>query len=163
MTIDATVNGAFCEDPAESRVVGITGYAPVPSGSDNQKGGQHSLAVHNLFISKFSRNPEAAFLFSSWALSKDIQLKAMELVPHSGVSSLGAMQGPAFTEKYGAFKDGMLEAISKANVDYLPTIPQASEIIDRVGRAISEVLAGTRSAKDALETVNREINENVLR
>jgi len=163
MTIDATVNGAYCENPDESLIVGKTGYAPVPSGSDKQLGGQHSLAVHELFISKFSKNPEAAFLFATWALNKEQQLKAMEIEPHCGVSSLGAMEGPVFQEKYGAFKDGMLEAISKANVGYIPTTPEASEIIDRVGRALSEVLAGTKTAKDALEAVNTDINTNVIK
>ncbi len=163
MTIDATVNGAFCEDPAESSIVGKVGYAPVPSGSENQKGGQHSLAVHSLFISKFSKNPEAAFLFASWALSKDIQIRSMEIEAHSGVSSLAAMESPQFAEKYGAFTEGMLNALAQANSDYLINIPEASEIIDRVGRAITEALAGSKTAEDALVGVTNDINTNVLK
>ena len=48
ITLDATVNGAYIEDPAESSVVGKVGYAPVPMKSTSPKGGSSSLAVHSL-------------------------------------------------------------------------------------------------------------------
>ena len=163
MTIDATVNGAYCEDPSESDIVGKVGYAPVPAfeGAE-QFGGQHSLAVHAMFLSKFSPNPEAAFLFMSWAMSADVQSRSMEIEAHSGVTSLSAMESPAFQEKYGAFKDGMLAALAEANPDYIPQTEQAQEIISRVGAAMSEVLAGTKTAEEALTKVNEEVNAEVL-
>lgn len=164
MTIDATVNGAYCEDPNESLVVGKVGYAPVPAAAGvAQKGGQHALAVHEMFISKFSKNPEAAFLFMTWALSPETQSKCMEIESHSGVSSLSAMQSDAFKAKYGAFTDGMLAALDKANVDYIPQNQFAQEIINRVGTAMSQVLAGTKSAADALTAVNEEVNTEVIK
>lgn len=164
MTIDATVNGAYCEDPNESVIVGKVGYAPVPAGEGVvQQGGQHALAVHEMYISKFSKNPEAAFMFMTWALSAQTQAKCMQIESHCGVSSLGAMQSDVFKEKYGAFTDGMLAAIDQANVDYVPQNQFAQEIINRVGTAMSQVLAGTKSAQDALTEVNQVVNTEVIK
>lgn len=163
MTFDATVNGAFNEDPKESQIVGKVGYVPVPKGTDNLQGGQSSLAVHGLYINKFSKNPEAAFMFASWATSKGVQIKSLESASNCGISSKGAMESPEFNKKYGSFKDGMLEAIKSGNTEYLPSVPQASEIIEKVGTALSQCLAGTKSPKDALAEVNDDINKNVLK
>ncbi|MBX9928461.1 MAG: hypothetical protein K2X99_06055, partial [Gemmatimonadaceae bacterium] len=46
ITLDATVNGAFNEDPAVSSIVGKVGYIPVPVETDAPLGGSSSLAVH---------------------------------------------------------------------------------------------------------------------
>lgn len=150
MTIDATVNGAFNEDPAVSTVVGKVGYAPVPTQTDNPKGGSSSLAAFGLYVAADSRQQEAAWLFTSWATSKQAQIKSLELEPNSGVTSIAAMASDVFTQRYGAFKDAMLESISRGNTQYLPTVPQASEIINNTGIAVSKVLTGTASAADAL-------------
>jgi len=163
MTIDATVNGAFAEAPAESAIVGKVGYIPVPKGVEDGHGGPCSLAVHGLFINKFGKNPEAAFLFATWAVSKDVQTKAFAIEPNSGISSIGAMESPLFAEKYGAFKEGMLAALSVSNPDYLPSVPQSAEIIDHVGAALSQVLAGRKTAEQAMKDVNTLVNTEVLR
>jgi len=164
MTIDATVNGAYCEDASESSIVGKVGYAAVPAFEGaTQYGGQHSLAVHPMYLSKFSQNPEAAFLFMSWAMSPDVQSQCMSIEPHSGVTSLAAMQSDAFQQLYGAFVDGMLEALAQANPNYTPQNAEAQEIINRVGAAMSEVLAGTKTAEEALTKVNQEVNTEVLK
>lgn len=150
MTLDATVNGAFNEDPAVSSVVGKVGYAPVPVQTDNPKGGSSSLATFGMYVAADSRQQEAAWLFVSWATSKQAQIKSLELEPNSGVTSMAAMASEVFTERFGAFKEAMLESISRGNPQYLPTVPQASEIINNTGIAVSKVLAGTASAADAL-------------
>jgi ABC-type glycerol-3-phosphate transport system substrate-binding protein len=164
ISIDATVNGAFNEDPNESSVVGKVGYAPVPQAAGVKlQGGQHSLAVHHLYLSKYSKNKEAAFLFMSWATSGPTQTKGLELEPNSGATSKMAMNSSVYQEKFGAFRDGMLEALSKANTGYLPEIPEANEMFNRVGVALSQVLAGKKSAEDALKDVNEELNTQVLK
>ena len=158
MTIDATVNGAFNENPDESSVVGKVGYAPVPMSSESPKGGSSSLAVHGFYLSKTSRNPEAAWLFMSWATNAAQQTQSLTTDPHSGVTSLAAMNSDAFIERYGAFRDAMLEAIDRGNPQYLPNIPQANEIINNTGIAISQVLTGSKDAQSALTAANDENN-----
>ena len=164
MTIDATVNGAFDEDPSGSVIVGKVGYAPVPQAAGvTLKGGQHSLAVHHLYLSSYSKHKDAAFKFMTWATSKQTQIKGFAIAPNSGASSKSALYSKNFQSKYGAFVDGMLAALGKANQNYLPQVPEANEIINKTGVAISQVLAGARPAADALKEVNDDINANILK
>lgn len=150
ITLDATVNGAFNEDPAVSSIVGKVGYIPVPVETDAPLGGSSSLAVHSLYISSASANKEAAWLFSSWATAKEQQIKSLEIAPNSGVTSQAALDSEAFNSRYGAFKDAMIASINQGNPQYLPTVAAANEIINNAGIAVSKVLAGTASATEAL-------------
>ncbi|GGA93976.1 sugar ABC transporter substrate-binding protein [Brucella endophytica] len=150
MTMDATVNGAFNEDPSISSVVGKVGYVPVPVETDKLKGGSSSLAVHSFYVSSASQHKEAAWLFASWATAKEQQIKSFGIAPNSGVTSLAALNSEAFNKRYGAFKDAMLASINIGNPQYLPTVEAANEIINNTGIAVSKVLAGSATAKDAL-------------
>lgn len=150
ITLDATVNGAFNEDPSVSTVVGKVGYAPVPVETSNTKGGSSSLGAHSLYIASASANKEAAWLFISWATAKQQQIKSLAIAPNSGVTSTAAFASEDFTSRYGAFKDAMIASINQGNPQYLPTVPVANEIINNAGIAVSKVLAGTASATDAL-------------
>ncbi|MBN7804527.1 sugar ABC transporter substrate-binding protein [Agrobacterium rosae] len=154
MTMDATVNGAFNEDPSVSSVVGKVGYVPVPAQSDNLKGGSSSLAVHSLYVTSASQQKEAAWLFASWATAKQQQIKSFDLAPNSGVTSQGAMNSDEFNKRYGTFKEAMLASIARGNPQYLPTVQAANEIINNAGIAVSKAIAGTASAKDALAEAN---------
>lgn len=161
MTLDATVNGAFNEDSSVSTVVGKVGYAPVPVQTDNPKGGSSSLAVFSLNVAAASQQQEAAWLFVSWATSKKQQIHSLDTDPNSGVTSIAAMNSPAFNKRYGAFKDAMLASLAKGNPQYIPTVPQANELVNNTGIAVSKVLAGTASAADALKEAN-EMNNAAL-
>ena len=163
MTIDAPVNGAFNEDERESAIAGLVGYAPVPVADGAELiGGQHSLAVHHLYVSRYSKAQEAAFLFISWATSKEVQARGFTIEPHSGVTSVSALDSDAFQDRYGAFVPGMLAALEQANQNYLPQVPESNEIINLTGIALSRVLSNQSSAREALTEVTREINRNVL-
>jgi multiple sugar transport system substrate-binding protein len=154
MTLDATVNGAFNEDASVSSVVGKVGYVPVPVETDKLKGGSSSLAVHSLYISSATKQKEAAWIFAAWATAKQQQIKSFGLAPNSGVTSLAALNSEEFNKRYGAFKDAMLASINAGNPQYLPTVAAANEIINNAGIAVSKVLAGTATAKDALAEAN---------
>ena len=161
MTLDATVNGAFNEDPAVSTVAGKVGYAPVPVQTTTPKGGSSSLAVFNLHVASDSQQKEAAWLFASWATSKQQQIHSLETDPNSGVTSLAAMNSEAFNKRYGAFKEAMLASLANGNPQYIPTVPQANELVNNAGIAVSKVLAGTTTAADALKEAN-DLNNAAL-
>lgn len=165
MTIDATVNGAYCEDPKESSIVGKVGYAPVPSEVKDGYGGPASLAVHGFFINNAieQKQKEAAFLFGSWATSAAVQQETIALEPHSGLTSIKAMNSDAFKSKYGAFSEDMIKALNVANPNYMPTISQANEVINKVGTALSQSLAGSKTPEEALKEVCRDVNTNILK
>ncbi len=165
MTIDATVNGAFCEDPNESEIVGKVGYAPVPAETTDGYGGPGAFAVHGFYINSAveDRQKEAAFLFGSWATSAKVQEEGFKVEPHSGLTSVSAMESDAFREKYGAFSDAMIKALDTANPNYIPTVAEANEIINKVGTALSQCLAGSQTPEQALTAVTKDINDNVLK
>ncbi|MBZ9846377.1 ABC transporter substrate-binding protein [Mesorhizobium sp. CA5] len=163
ITLDATVNGAYNEDPAVSTVVGKVGYVPVPMKSTSPKGGSSSLAVHSMYVSAESKNQEAAALFATWATAKEQQLKSIETDPNSGVTSLSALNSDSFGKRYGAFKEGMIAAINAGNPQYLPTVEKANEIINNTGIAVSKALAGTASAADALKEADDANNAALAR
>lgn len=162
MTLDATVNGAFNEDPSVSTVAGKVGYAPVPVQTAKPKGGSSSLSVFGLYVANASKQKEAAWLFISWATSRQQQIHSLDTDPNSGVTSLGAMNSPVFDKRYGAFKEAMLASLANGNPQYLPTVPQANEIINNAGIAVSKVIAGTASAVDALKEAN-DLNNAALK
>ncbi len=163
MTLDATVNGAYNEDPAVSSVVGKVGYVPVPMKSASPKGGSSSLAVHSFYVSADSQNQEAAAVFAAWATAKEQQSKSMETYPNSGVTSLAALNGESFGKRYGTFKDAMLAAINAGNPQYLPTIDKANEVINNTSIAVSKALAGSASATDALKEADKANNAALAR
>lgn len=165
MTIDATVNGAYCEDPDESEIVGKVGYAPVPAAVENEEGGPAALAVHGFYINNAieDKQKEAAFLFGSWATSAEVQEKAMDIEPHCGITSLTAIESDAFQEKYAAFANDMVAALEVANPLYVPTNTEANEIINKVGTALSKCLVESDNIPAILEEVNDDVNNNVLK
>ncbi len=81
-------------------------------------------------------------------------MKSVELNPNAGVSSLSAINSAAFAKRYGAFKDGMLAALKNGNANYLPAVPQSTQIINNTGIALSQALAGTQSVESALQQAN---------
>ncbi|QKJ86287.1 multiple sugar transport system substrate-binding protein [Paramixta manurensis] len=163
MTIDSTVNGGFNEDPKESTVVGKVGYAPVPAQPGEHPGNSGALQVHGLYIASASKHQDAAWKFISWATDKQTQMKSVELNPNAGVSSLSAINSDAFAKRYGAFKDGMLAALKKGNARYLPTVPQATQIINNTGIALSQALAGTQTVESALQQANSRNDKALAR
>ncbi len=162
ITLDATTNGAYNEDPNESQVVGKVGYISTPLAPGVDPQGTSALAVHSLMINKASANPEAAFLFASWASNKEQQIRGLEIEPHCSVTSLAAMDSDIFNTKYGAFKEAMLAAIENGSPDYMPTNADANEVIEKIGTALSEIMVGNKDAATVMTEATADINTNVL-
>ncbi|WP_457100781.1 extracellular solute-binding protein [Microbacterium sp. P5_E9] len=160
MTIDATANGPFNEDPEASVVAGKVGYAPIPYAiSDPPTSGNtnNSLNVHALYLSSFSKNKEAAYKFMAWATSEEVQNNAVETTEAIGVTHNAVLEGDAYAEKYGPFRDAMLAQLATGNVNYLPAGTDANAIITEVGQALSRTLAGEANAEDALNAAQDAI------
>jgi len=160
MTIDATANGPFNEDPDSSVVAGKVGYAPIPyaiSGPPTTGNTNNSLNVHALYLSSFSKNKEAAYKFMAWATSEDVQNNAVETTEAVGVTLNSVLEGDAYAEKYGPFQDAMLAQLATGNINYLPAGTDANAIITEVGQALSRTLAGEADAEDALNAAQEAI------
>jgi len=165
MTMDATVNGAYNETSDESTVAGKVGYAVIPIQAEESKlyGYPHSLYAHGLYLSKFSKNPEAAFMFMSWATNADFQYKSLQISPDCGATSKTVFESDVFKEKYGAFAQAIVNSVNRGNPDFAPANKEANEVKSLVCAAVSSVLAGQDTAENALKTVTEEINKNVLK
>lgn len=154
MTIDATVNGALAEDKEKSKVAGKVGYAVFPKGPGESGA---SIAVHGLYLSKFSKHKDAAYEFIKWATSKKVQLESLNVDPHCGITRRSVLQSSAFADKFGPFKDAIIGSIEDGNIQYVPRLGETFELTSRVGVALSEALAGVKSPKQALDEANEDI------
>lgn len=153
MTIDATANGPFNEDTEASVIAGKVAYAPIPYAISNPPSSgntNNSLNVHALYLSSFSEKKDAAYQFMTWATSEAVQSNAVATTEAVGITLNSVLESSAYDEKYGAFKDALLEQLATGNVDYLPAGTDANAIITEVGQALSRTLAGEADAKDAL-------------
>lgn len=153
-TIDASVNAGFAEDPSKSAVAGKVGYALIPRGPAGYGG---NISMHSLYVSNFSRNKEAAFLFITWATHKTTQLKALALEPNSSLTSVSVIRSEPYQRKFGKFAQVHFDAIRFGNYSYIPKVPEAMELADTVSLYLSESLTGMRSVSSALDEAAKAI------
>jgi multiple sugar transport system substrate-binding protein len=161
MTIDATANGPFNEDPSQSKIVGKVGYAAVPYAVSAPIASDNSLDVHALYLSSFSKNKTAAYKFMAWATSKAVQDNAVKTSEAVGVTLTSTLNSPEYDKKYGSFKDAVLSQLKTGNLDYMPRGQNASAIIVAVGQAFSQALAGELTAKQALDKAEEQLNKQL--
>lgn len=161
MTIDATANGPFNEDPASSKIVGKVGYAPIPYApgiSPTDGDTNNSLNVHALYMSDFGKHKDATWKFMSWATSEKVQENAVKTTEAVGATNQKVLEGTAYAEKYGAFQDAVMKQLETGNVNYIPGGQDANTIIVETGQALSNVLSGQASPKDALTAAAAKID-----
>ncbi len=148
---------ATFEDPNQSRVVGQMGYAPIPAGT---MPGSSEIGHWLLGISSASKNKQAAFDFLNWATSPEqIKISASRGNPPVRFS---VFTDPDLTsqEQFRHFPI-LMEAINYSTPR--PRHPKWPEIENAFGVELSKAVAGTISAKDALDRANAAIIEVIAR
>ncbi|MGE5574469.1 MAG: ABC transporter substrate-binding protein [Bacteroidota bacterium] len=153
MTVDASVNAGFAEDPEKSKVAGKVGYALIPKG----KAYGINLSLHSLYISSFSKHKEAAFEFIKWATSKETQMKALMIAPIPTCTSITALKSKEYDAKYHVFKDAHFRSVENGNLEYVPRIQETMEVTDTISTYISEAIAGRKTVKQALDEANEAV------
>jgi ABC-type glycerol-3-phosphate transport system substrate-binding protein len=162
MIIDATVFGGPLEDPEQSVVAGNVGYAMVPEGP---AGRAPALSAWGMFIPKDSENKEAAWQFIQWATSADVQLRSAILGPRSDVTRKSVWENQEFVDlkaSWGDWSSVTLASLEESVPEYRPRIANWTEVGDRLGVALSEVISGQRSAEEALKAANEDITEMMI-
>lgn len=160
MVFDANVFRSIVEDPEQT--VGLvrenTGYAPLPEGP---AGSVPAVLVWGLSINQASQNPEAAWYFIQWALSKENQLRAlMEGVPAARGS---AWEDPEFQATAPAdWIEASRLSFDIGQPDWNPPVIPVPEVRDLYGQAIVAALQG-QPAGPALERAAGEIDRVVER
>jgi len=153
MTIDASVNAGFAEDPEKSTIAGKVGYTMIPK----EKVYGINLSLHSLYISKFSENKEAAFEFIKWATSKETQLKALTIAPIPTSTSISTWKSPDYVQKYSVFMDAHFDSVENGNLKYVPKLAETMEITDTISTYISEAIAGNKTVQQALDEANEAV------
>lgn len=164
MTIDATANGPYNEDASASTIAGKVGYAPIPYAIPNPPttgNTDNSLNVHALYLSSFSKNKEAAYKFMAWATSKKVQENAVKTTEAVGVTLTDVLEGAEYKQKYAPFQEAVLAQLKTGNVDYLPAGQDANTIITQVGQSLSQILAGEQTAKQALDSAQDTLKQQL--
>lgn len=155
MIFDANVFRSIMEDPEQATDVvrENVGYAPLPEGP---AGRVPAVLVWGLSINHASENPEAAWYFIQWALSKENQLQALlDGVPAARESAWAAAE---FRET--APEDWITASETSFSVgqpDWNPPVVPVPEVRDAYGQAIVAALQG-EEVGPALERANESID-----
>jgi len=109
-------------------------------------------------IASHSRQPWASWKFISWITSYELQKQLVE----DGFYFRGAVarestiaENPAIQDEY--WVEATMAAIEASSPDYRPRIKEWHEVGDRIGVAVSEAIAGEKTAEDALREAARDV------
>lgn len=160
MIFDANVFRSIMEDPAQAIEVvrENTAYAPIPAGPAGQR---PTVLVWGLAVNQASANPEAAWYFIQWALSKENQLRAaLEGIPAARAS---AWEDPEFQATAPAdWIQASQESYSMGDPFWNPPVVPVPEVRDAYGQAIVAALEG-RDVAQALQQAAQEMDRIVAR
>lgn len=172
--IDATVAASFVSDPKESKVADKVGFALAPDAGLGKRG--NWLWAWTLAIPAGTKKADAALKFITWATSKDYLNTVADKEGWANVPP-GTRTSLYKNPKYLAaapFAQMTLDSIDAADpthptVDPVPyvgiqfvAIPEFQGIGTAVGQQFSAALAGTVTAKQALQNA-QQLTEREMR
>jgi ABC-type glycerol-3-phosphate transport system substrate-binding protein len=132
-------------DSAESEVAGKVELAQMPGGVSLNAGWGWAIPAN-------APNKEASWKFLQWVESFDIA-KARALAGGSPTRS-DVMSDPDVIAKYP--HTAMVQTIME-NSKIIPVIADAPQLVEVLGRELSEAVAGTKSSQEALDAVAEEM------
>lgn len=144
-----SVGAPAYNDPAQSKIAGNAGItlSPVAKGLPPSYGvGGWGMAINN---DASEQHKEAAWAFIKWLDSKPVH-KEFNLNGAGSFMLKSEMTDPDLTAKFD-FLPVIAKVYENGDGDYRPRIPQYPDIQDIVGKAVNGVLAGTLTAKAALD------------
>jgi multiple sugar transport system substrate-binding protein len=155
MIFDANVFRSIMEDPEQAIDVvrENTLYAPLPAGP---AGRVPAVLVWGLSVNHASENPEAAWYFIQWALSKENQVETLlSGVPAARTSS---WENEEFQQTAPpSWIEGSQTSFQAGQPDWNPPVTAVPEVRDAYGQAIVAALQG-QDAADALRQAKQEID-----
>lgn len=155
--IDATMLGAWLEDPKQSKVVGLNGWAMVPKGTVRRG---NSFFLMGVGVPKFSKNQLAAYKFIEWATSKDLQKVQIDKGAYLTRSSI--INSDEFRNAW-PFADIMLKSLADSDLNYTPILPEWAEVADQVSIAVSSALIGEKTPKQALDEAQVAVDKIMIK
>lgn len=146
MYLDSTVFAGQVNDPAQSKVVGLVGWAMHPMGvrRGSQTGG------FGIAIPRNARNKDAAFLLMQWLTSKRVD--KMIALQGGNPIRFSTHADPEVNAKF-PYMSTFGEALKYADPDWRPIIPVWGRINADLGTTLSKVLTENLDIKQALDGV----------
>ena len=143
------VDFAFAIDiPAVSQAVGVYSYAPVPMREAGMTPGGWGEA-EPLVISKYSKNPEAAYLLMQFLASKDVNKRWLEGPGHGLPLRKSSLQVP-IVKQHPVFKP-LLSSMKHGWFD--PGFTDYIQLREEITIQITEAAGGSQSVEDALSKI----------
>jgi ABC-type glycerol-3-phosphate transport system substrate-binding protein len=161
MLIDGHPGVGPYEDPEKSVVAGKLGFHFVPGGP---AGRWPAFGAHGLAIPSGSKNKEAAWEFIKWALSTERQLRGGLEKGEIALTRKSVLLHPEYIAKFN-YADGQLMRVLAEQFDkyvqsfYRPMTPEWGDVEDVCAIAMSEILAGEKTAEEALKEANKQLYE----
>jgi multiple sugar transport system substrate-binding protein len=158
MAIDSSILAIDISNPAKGRVAKQAGFAAFPHVADRPA--VPMMSHWQACINARSRSKKAAFLFLLWATSKPTSLQTAA----AGLSTtrVSAWSSEGFKKAFGEqAAAAALTNLQDADVDRAKAIlfhPQSRPIQDAFMIGVNEVVAGTKSAKDAMTAAAKKAN-----
>ncbi|HET6707176.1 MAG TPA: sugar ABC transporter substrate-binding protein [Amycolatopsis sp.] len=163
MWYDATVMAGTNEDPASSKIVGKSGYAPAPVVKTQASGWLYTWA---LGIPKVAKDKDAAWKFMAWMTDKAYVQKVGQTYGWNRVPP-GVRKStydiPEYADAAKAYAKPTLDGIADANQQKVMAnpvpypgiqfvgIPEFQDLGTRVSQQLSAAIAGRQSVEDALK------------
>jgi len=151
----------YVRSPYRSTVVGKVGYHQNPSGS---AGSFSTFGGSGLGISRYARNPEAAWLWMQWATSMGTQVATFMSDFHAYPSRKAAFDDPQV--KQALMKDNYAaQRVSKSvwdanQVTSLVAFPKWLKVLDPLDLHLSNAMAGSETAEAALAAAQAQISKS---
>jgi multiple sugar transport system substrate-binding protein len=148
----------WINDPQRSLVPGLVGYAQNPAGP---KGRFHPYAGSGVGVSRYSNNPEMAWLWTQWATAKGTQEAKILGQYHNYPTRSSVTQAPAVAsamQTSGLAVARLVDEIWKANsLTTLLGFPRWLQASTILGSALNSAWVGSVSPKDALDGAQNDL------
>lgn len=163
MTVEGSPLGGTMMDPDKSKMIGKAGFSLIPS---KGPGGHFPpFTAQGWLIPEGSNHKEAAWLKMQWMTSAPTVKKIALNTNFTAVARKSVFEDADFIRKYdynfgaGSFVDIYKRTIEIAPAWYLPDNPEWPEIGDLLGNALNSVIVGAKSAEDAFQEANEEVDK----
>lgn len=149
--------GKFSEDPKNSKIVGKVGSMEVPG---TQHNGQLVRAVPHVVgwsfsVSRYGKNPEAAYCFAQWFTGPTTGLDAIARVGTLDIFRKPWFEDEKMKQAYGA---DFLPVLMRLTQNAFPDISLrgANEYLDKLNLNLQQAFAGRKTPQQALKDAEAE-------
>jgi multiple sugar transport system substrate-binding protein len=150
------------DDPLRSLVVGNMAYSVNPSGPN---GSYSSYIGDGIGISKFSRNPQAAWLWLQWATATGTQMMLVaDPLARYVPSRISASNSSFVQERLGkpAYDPVRIskDILSSGKIAFTVPFKGSSNAADVIAKSIFDTYTGVSSAKRALDSAQTQLESS---